>query len=54
MTVATRHNQLVTYYFKATGLDQNVNNHALGEQKKIESYTKVGKNEYCLSAQSLS
>jgi hypothetical protein len=53
MTVSTRHNQLITYYFKPAGLDQTVNNNALGDSKKIESYAKVGKNEYFLSAQTL-
>lgn len=54
LTVATRHNQVVTYSFKPSGVESTVNNHALGDRKKIESFVKVGRNEYFLTAQTLS
>ena len=53
MTVATRHNQLVTYSFSPSGVSQTVNNQVLGGAKKVESYAKVGKKEYLLSASTL-
>lgn len=53
LSVATRHNQVVTYSFKPSGVDSAVNNHVLGDRKKVESFAKVGKKEYFLSAQTL-
>jgi hypothetical protein len=43
IAVATQHKQVITYSFKPNGIDSAVNNQALGDQHKIESYTKVGK-----------
>jgi hypothetical protein len=54
LSVATRHNQVVTYSFKPSGVDSAVNNHALGDRKKVESFIKVGRKEYFLSPQTLS
>lgn len=52
-TVATRHNQVLTYSFKGSSVETTVNNHALGDQNKIESYAKTGKKEYFLTPQTL-
>ena len=54
LTVATRHNQLITYSFTPIGIDKSTNDQFLGSAKKIDSYAKNGLNKYYMTASSIS